>query len=58
MKALKKLTRSNLKEIQGGWIGIKPGKCDLTLCGCSCSGAVTGPACCQLAMACPQVYNC
>ena len=29
-----------------------------TGCGCSCSGAVTGPAYCHKLFACPQVYTC
>ncbi|WP_299221141.1 hypothetical protein [uncultured Aquimarina sp.] len=31
---------------------------DVSLCGCSCSGAVTGPAYCSEFIACPQVYTC
>ncbi len=27
-------------------------------CGCSCSGAVTGPASCRVLILCPQVYTC
>jgi len=31
---------------------------DLSLCGCSCSGSVTGPYYCNLYLACPQAYTC
>ncbi len=31
---------------------------DLSLCGCSCSGSVTGPLYCNFYVACPQVYTC
>lgn len=50
----KKLQKQDLKNIAGGISG-KP---DLSLCGCSCSGAVTGPDYCSIYMGCPQVYNC
>lgn len=46
------LSRNEQKSLTGG-IGI-----DLSLCGCDCAGAVTGPAYCELYMACPQVYTC
>ena len=39
----------------GGGTGGHP---DLSLCGCSCSGAVTGPYYCAQYIACPQVYTC
>ncbi len=54
IKNAKKLKKADLKNITGGISG-KP---DLSLCGCSCSGAVTGPDYCSLYIACPQVYNC
>jgi hypothetical protein len=31
---------------------------DIRKCGCSCSGAVTGPAYCASLIACTQGYNC
>ncbi|MDY8136945.1 hypothetical protein [Aquimarina sp. 2201CG5-10] len=31
---------------------------DLSLCGCSCRGSVTGPAYCSLYIGCPHVYSC
>lgn len=46
------LSRENLKNIQGSAI------VDLSKCGCSCSGAVTGPAYCHIYFACLQVYTC
>ena len=49
------LSKENQKAIVGQG-GIK--NHDLTLCGCSCSGAVTGPFYCDLYIACPQVYTC
>ncbi|MEO8515642.1 MAG: hypothetical protein ABI426_02805 [Flavobacterium sp.] len=47
------LSRESQKTILG-----QVGKPDLSLCGCSCSGAVTGPYYCVQYIACPQVYNC
>lgn len=54
MKNAKKLRKQDLKNITGGVIG-KP---DLSLCGCSCSGSVTGPDYCSTYIGCPQVYTC
>lgn len=56
LKNAKKLKNSELKNIVGG--AGKIGKPDLSLCGCSCTGAVTGPDYCNIYMGCPQVYNC
>lgn len=56
LKNAKKLKSADLKEIVGG-VG-KIDKPDLSLCGCSCSGAVTGPFYCSSYIACPQVYTC
>lgn len=52
----KKLRKEDLKTIVGG-IG-KIGKPDLSLCGCSCTGAVTGPEYCSAYLGCPDVYTC
>lgn len=46
------LSRVNLKTIQGSAV------VDLSLCGCDCAGAVTGPAYCSIYFACLQVYTC
>ncbi len=46
------LSRESQSKIKGQ-AGV-----DLSLCGCSCSGSVTGPAYCSFYIACPQVYNC
>ncbi|UUC44443.1 hypothetical protein [Flavobacterium cerinum] len=47
------------KESQRAVVGQAGGKNpDLSLCGCSCSGAVTGPFYCSDYIACPQVYTC
>ncbi|KFF14745.1 hypothetical protein IW15_04755 [Chryseobacterium soli] len=54
-KTAKKLKKEDLKNIVGGIGKIKP---DLSLCGCSCSGAVTGPEYCSTYFGCPQVYTC
>lgn len=54
MKNAKKLKKADLKNIIGGISG-KP---DLSLCGCSCSGSVTGPWYCVEHIACTQGYNC
>jgi hypothetical protein len=56
LKNAKKLKSADLKEITGG--AGKIGTPDLSLCGCSCSGAVTGPKYCPTYIACPQVYTC
>ena len=48
------------KEAQRTILG-QAGSCsevDLSLCGCSCSGSVTGPFYCFKCIACPQVYTC
>jgi hypothetical protein len=54
LKNAKKLKKEDLKNIAGGVIGLP----DLSLCGCSCSGSVTGPKYCIQYIACPQVYTC
>jgi len=53
LKNAKKLNKADLKDIVGG-----AGTPDLSLCGCSCSGSVTGPKYCPIYMMCPQVYTC
>ncbi|MEY8759252.1 hypothetical protein [Chryseobacterium tongliaoense] len=53
----KKLKKEELKNIVGGII-VDPVKPDLSLCGCSCTGAVTGPKYCVQYIACPQVITC
>ncbi|MCI3936686.1 hypothetical protein MQX03_05715 [Chryseobacterium aahli] len=52
----KKLKSADLKDIVGG-VG-KIGTPDLSLCGCSCTGAVTGPKYCSQYIGCPQVITC
>ncbi|MCG2611622.1 hypothetical protein LZZ90_08895 [Flavobacterium sp. SM15] len=49
------LSKETQKMIKGSGKGGNP---DLSLCGCSCSGAVTGPDYCVQYIACPQVYTC
>lgn len=49
------LTKEHQRAITGEIKIIEP---DLSLCGCSCSGSVTGPAYCRRYIACPQVYTC
>jgi len=56
LKNSKKLKSSDLKEIVGG-VG-KIGTPDLSLCGCSCTGAVTGPSYCSQYIGCQQVITC
>ncbi|WP_130734173.1 hypothetical protein [Flavobacterium sp. J27] len=46
------------KESQKNILGGISGDYDLSKCGCSCSGSVTGPFYCQKFIACPQVYTC
>ena len=48
------LSKNQQKEIKGGG----GGSIDLSLCGCSCSGAVTGPKYCEQFISCPQVHTC
>ncbi|PWN69244.1 hypothetical protein C1631_014385 [Chryseobacterium phosphatilyticum] len=54
LKNAKKLERENLKDIIGGISGNP----DLSLCGCSCTGAVTGPSYCVKYKRCLQVMTC
>ena len=56
LKNAKKLNKADLKDIVGGI--SKNGNPDLSLCGCSCSGAVTGPFYWSSYIGCPQVYTC
>lgn len=51
LKNAKKLKKSDLKDIIGGVSGNP----NLSLCGCDCSGAVTGPYYCVQYIGCPQV---
>lgn len=48
------ISKEAQRQINGGagW----PSKC--TGCGCDCAGNVTGPLCCHITIACPQVYTC
>ena len=50
------LSKKAQQEINGGAGGF--GKPDLSLCGCDCTGAVTGPAYCGFYIGCPQVITC
>ncbi|WP_103069740.1 hypothetical protein [Aquimarina sediminis] len=52
IKGANVLSRENQSKIKGQ-AGV-----DLSLCGCSCSGAVTGPKYCEDYFACPQVHDC
>lgn len=56
LKKAKKLKKDDLKNIIGG-VGevITP---DLSKCGCSCTGAVTGPSYCVKYKKCLQVITC
>lgn len=54
IKGAEILTKENQKTILGGISG----NYDLSKCGCSCSGSVTGPFYCIRFIACPQVYTC
>jgi len=56
MKNAKKLTKTDLKNIVGGVGGVVTP--DLSKCGCSCTGAVTGPAYCVKYKRCLQVMTC
>ena len=48
------LSKENQRMIKGQISG-KP---NYSLCGCSCTGAVTGPDYCYGYFACPDVYTC
>ncbi|MPT34739.1 hypothetical protein [Flavobacterium sp. WV_118_3] len=50
------LSKENQRQILGQVLVEEPH--DLSKCGCSCSGSVTGPAYCSLYIGCLQVYNC
>lgn len=56
MKNAKKLTKTDLKNITGGVGGAATP--DLSKCGCSCTGAVTGPTYCIKYKRCLQVITC
>jgi hypothetical protein len=59
LKNGKKLRKEDLKNIIGGvGKGGSLGTPDLSLCGCSCTGAVTGPKYCSQYIGCPQVITC
>ncbi|MFP3596700.1 hypothetical protein [Chryseobacterium sp. SIMBA_029] len=59
VKNAKKLRKEDLKSISGGnGKTAKPGTPDFSLCGCSCTGASTGPDYCSQYFACPDVYTC
>jgi len=55
-KRAKKLKKDDLKNIIGGVGGIVTP--DLSQCGCSCTGAVTGPSYCIKYKKCLQVITC
>lgn len=57
LKNAKKLKSADLKDIIGG-VSVDNATPDLSLCGCSCSGAVTGPKYCPTYIGCLQVYTC
>lgn len=50
------LSKENQRSIYGQVFVEEP--IDLSKCGCSCSGAVTGPSYCDRYFGCPQVYTC
>ncbi|MFL1894232.1 hypothetical protein ACJRPK_00935 [Aquimarina sp. 2-A2] len=52
IEGAKVLSREGQRFITGG-AGV-----DLSKCGCSCDGSVTGPAYCSQYIGCPQVYTC
>ena len=54
IKGVEVLSKENQKNILGG----VSGPYDLSKCGCSCSGSVTGQFYCVQFIACPQVYTC
>ncbi|CAH0161958.1 hypothetical protein MP478_03485 [Chryseobacterium sp. WG14] len=58
IKNAKKLRKEDLKNITGGIGGSGIGTPDASLCGCSCTGAVTGPKYCVELIGCPQVMTC
>lgn len=60
MKKLKAISGASVlnSKQQKDIVGGISGKPDLSLCGCDCAGAVTGPFYCPYYIGCPQVYTC
>lgn len=58
LKNAKKLGKSDLKNVTGGVIGPVGGGKVPKECGCSCTGAVTGPSYCSYYIACRQEMTC
>lgn len=52
------LSKESQRQVYGQVFVEETGPFDLSKCGCSCSGAVTGPSYCDRYFACPQVYTC
>jgi len=52
INGIKVLSRESQRSIKG------QATIDLSICGCSCSGSVTGPSYCNKYFACIQVYTC
>ncbi|RZS99027.1 hypothetical protein [Aquimarina brevivitae] len=53
IKGVTVLSKKSQSTVKGEGCGV-----DLSLCGCSCSGSVTGPFYCYYFTACPQIYTC
>ncbi|MCK8523811.1 hypothetical protein M0D21_19675 [Aquimarina sp. D1M17] len=53
IEGVAQLSRASQGKIKGQASGE-----DLSLCGCSCSGSVTGPFYCRKYISCPHVYTC
>ena len=52
IKGVRVLSKKGQKAIKGA------ATVDVSVCGCSCSGSVTGPAYCRAYVYCPQIYTC
>ena len=50
------LSKKAQQEINGGAGG--GGTPDMEVCGCDCTGSVTGPKYCKFIISCPQVITC
>lgn len=56
IKGVEILSKQSQKEVLGRIGG--GGSCNLSLCGCDCTGSVTGPLCCYAHINCLHVITC
>lgn len=59
LDGVQELSKESQKLIQGQGFGLyNCNNYDLSLCGCSCTGTVTGPKYCSSCLGCLQVITC